>query len=281
MARPEQTEKATPKRRHEARQRGQVPRTADVSTAFVFLATVVIIHFAFLGWVSSVEGMFRMTLTHLGGDGDVSAVSAWNLFARSFGTLMPLLVVILVVAGLVAYLANVLQFGFLFTGYPLVPKWNRLNPLFGAQNIFFSKQTAVNLAKQLLKLGAVGLIIFMTLKDQLPMIYESSRVSPHIWMTAVEGLGFTVALRFGIFLAVLALLDYAFQRYTLEQSLKMSRTEVKDELRQSEGNPEVRQHLRQRQRAMARRRMMAAVPRATVVVTNPTHFACALEWDEV
>ncbi|MBV8222067.1 MAG: flagellar biosynthesis protein FlhB [Candidatus Eremiobacteraeota bacterium] len=281
MARPEQTEKPTPKRRHEARQRGQVPRSSDVSTSFIFIAAVVVIHIAFLTWVSSVEGMFRVTLTHLGTDPNVTPISAWGIFARAFNMLLPLLLVILLISGVIAYVANVLQFGFLFTGYPLVPKFSKLNPITGAQTVLFSRQTVVNLAKQLLKLGAVVVIIFMSIKDHLPMVYESARVSPHQWMTAVEGLAFTVALRFGIFLAVLALLDYAFQRYTLEQSLKMSRTEVKDEMRQSEGNPEVRQHVRQRQRAAARRRMMAAVPRATVVVTNPTHFACALEWDEV
>jgi flagellar biosynthesis protein FlhB len=92
---------------------------------------------------------------------------------------------------------------------------------------------------------------------------------------------FQVAWKFGLFLVVVGLFDYAYERWQLEQNLKMTKQEVKDEWRQSEGNPEAKAALKRRQREFARRRMMHAVPRATVVVTNPTHFAVALEWDEI
>jgi flagellar biosynthesis protein FlhB len=92
---------------------------------------------------------------------------------------------------------------------------------------------------------------------------------------------YSIAWKFGMLLVVIGLLDYAYERWQLEENLKMTKTEVKDEYRQSEGNPEAKAALKKRQREFARRRMMHAVPRATVVVTNPTHFAIALEWDEV
>jgi flagellar biosynthetic protein FlhB len=97
----------------------------------------------------------------------------------------------------------------------------------------------------------------------------------------VEGIVYGIGVRVGLLLLVLGLVDYAWERRRLEQSLKMTKIEVKDENRQSEGNPESRAAIRNRQRASARKRMMAAVPKATVVVTNPTHYAVALQWDEI
>jgi flagellar biosynthetic protein FlhB len=105
--------------------------------------------------------------------------------------------------------------------------------------------------------------------------------SPHEIVVSVEGLAFGIALRVAILLLVVGLADYFWERHRLSESLKMTKTEVKDEHKQSEGNPEAKRAMRQRQRDAARKRMMAAVPKATVVVTNPTHFAVALEWDEL
>lgn len=281
MAKPEQTEKPTAKRRGEARQKAQVPRSPDVAGAFIFVGCVITLHVSFLMWVNSIGHMMRVSFTHIARGQGVTMNSAWAEFASAFASVLPLLASILLVAIVIAYVSNVLQFGFLFTMYPLMPKFSKLNPINGIKNIFFSKQTFVQLAKQLLKLGAVVAIIFMTVKDNLPIVYDAARNSPGDWMVAIEGLVYNVAIRFGLFLVALALLDYAFQRYQLEEGMKMTKQEVKDEHRQSEGNPELKQATKARQRATARKRMMAALPRATVVVTNPTHFACALEWDEV
>jgi flagellar biosynthetic protein FlhB len=281
MARPEATEKATPKRRQEARGRGQVPRSSELATAFVLLTAFIILHAGFIAWGDTVAITMRAWFTHLAPMQPVTIYSAWGFYVRAFSALIPFLIVIFVAAVAVAYAANVLQFGFLFTAYSIRPKFSKLNPLTGIQNILFSPQTLVSLAKQILKLGAVAMIIFFTVKDDLPTIYNSARNAPHDWLVSIEGITFNIAIRFALFLVAVALLDYAYQRYQLEQSLKMSRTEVKDEQRQQESSPEIRQQVRQRQRAAARRRMMSSVPKATVVVTNPTHFACALEWDEI
>jgi flagellar biosynthesis protein FlhB len=169
----------------------------------------------------------------------------------------------------------------LFSPNVLKPKFSKLNPLEGFKRIFFSPQTLVQLGKQLLKLSAVALIVYLGIHDRLTMLYDTAKFSPHDLMEQTEGTLFAIALRFGIFLLVLAFADYMWERHRLAESLKMTKTEVKDEHRQQEGNPEMKGALKQRQRAMARRRMMAAIPRATVVVTNPTHFAVALEWDEI
>jgi flagellar biosynthetic protein FlhB len=281
MARPEQTEKPTPKRRGEARAGGRVARSAEVAPAFVLLAGIVIIHFGFTYWFGAIYALMRATFTHVVSEDPINIYSAWGYFARGFAPLGPILAIFFLAAMLISYAANVLQFGFLFTAGPLVPRFSKLNPLTGISSILISKQTLVSLAKQILKLLAVCFIIFLAVKDNLAMIYQSAHSSPHDWLVAIEGLIYGVALRFALFLVAMALLDYAYQRWQYEDSLKMSKAEVKDELRQMEGAPEAKQAVKQQQRAAARRRMMAAVPKATVVVTNPTHFACALEWDEV
>lgn len=281
MARPEQTEKATPRRRGEVRSQGRVARSAEVAPAFIFLVGIMILHFGFTFWLGSLSALLETTFTHIASNEPVNIFSAWGYFGRGFAPLVPLLGFFFFAAVVIAYGANVLQFGFLFTAQPLMPRFSKLNPLNGLTNILLSKQTFVALGKQLLKLFAVCFIIFLAVQDNLPMIYNSAHNSPRDWMTSIEGLVYAVALRFALFLVAMALLDFAYQRWQYEENLKMSKAEVKDEQRSMEGAPEAKQAVKQHQRAAARRRMMSSVPKATVVVTNPTHFACALEWDEV
>lgn len=281
MARPEQTEKPTPKRRGEARTSGRVARSAELAPAFVLLAAVVILHFGFTFWLNSVYVLLQSSFDHIASEDPVNIHSAWGYFARGFMPLFPILGFVFFAALLIGYLTNVLQFGFLFSLQSIKPKFSKLNPIAGISNIMLSKQTLVQLAKQLLKLIAVSFIIFLTVKDNLPTIWNSARNSPHDWIVVIEGLIYGIAIRFALFLLAMAMLDYAYQRWQFEDSLKMSKAEVKDEMRSQEGSPEVKGAVKQRLRNSARKRMMAAVPKATVVVTNPTHFACALEWDEV
>lgn len=281
MARPEQTEKPTPKRRSEARQRGQIARSSELSPAFVLLAAVLIFHFGFSFWLNSIYVLIQTSFDHIASEDPVNMYSAWGYFERGLAPVSVLLMFVFCSALVIGYFTNVLQFGFLFTLKPLVPRFSKLNPLTGISNILFSKNTLVQLAKQLLKLFAVVFIIFLSVKDNLAIIWNTARNSPHDWLVAIEGLVYGIALRFALFLIAMALLDYAYQRWQFEENLKMSKAEVKDEQRSTEGAPEARAAVKQRLRASARKRMMAAVPKATVVVTNPTHFACALEWDEV
>ena len=180
----------------------------------------------------------------------------------------------------VAFAANWLQFGILFSAQKLKPSFASLNPIAGIKRLFFSVQTFVNLGKQLLKMFAVGIIMYSSLHDRIPQLYNMSQLAPRDLLVFMNDLLFGVGIRFGMLLFVLGLADYAWEKYHMAQSMKMSKQEVKDEARQAEGNPEAKSAVRGRQRSMARKRMMAAVPKATVVITNPTHFAVALLWDD-
>ena len=281
MARPEQTEKATPKRQGEARSRGQVARSPDVGGAAIFLAIIITLHLSFVPTFQLAAHSFAVAIQNANGHEPVNIHSAWGLFARAFASYMALLGIAFGAAVGIALLANVLQFGFLFAPQKLKPKFSVLNPFPGIKRLFFSAQALVQLAKQMVKISLVFVIVFMQLHDKVPLFYQLAHASPADIVMTIEGMAYGIGIRFGLLFFALGMADYFWEKHRLAESLKMSKTEVKDEHRQQEGNPEMRQAVKQRQRASARRRMMAAVPRATVVVTNPTHFAVALEWDEI
>jgi flagellar biosynthetic protein FlhB len=280
MARPEQTEKATPKRREEARGRGQVAKSPDLAGAAVFLAGVFVLHALTPAALGTLSSTVQEILWRIHEHQDFTITSVWMLFARGFSG-MALLLGVLFGAALVAGIGvNVLQTGFLFSFTPIAPSFNKINPLTGIQRLF-SKQVLVNLGKQLLKLGAVLIIIYTSLAGNVSTLMTLGQLPPGQMMAFVGELIFGIGWKFGMLLVLVGVLDYAYEKWQYEESLKMTKQEVKDEYRQSEGNPEVRGAVKRRQREFARRRMMAAVPKATVVVTNPTHFAVALEWDEL
>jgi flagellar biosynthetic protein FlhB len=281
MAKPEATEKATPKRKSEARGRGQVARSHDISGSAIFLAIITALHIGFMGVIGSSLQAFSIALLTAGSRDPLTIRSVGGLFVRALWPYTGLIALVFVSALVLAVLSNVLQFGFLFSPALLKPKFAKLNPLPGFQRVFFSTQTLVQFAKQALKLTIVLVLCWLGIKDNLTTLYALAHYSPHDMLVTVEGIIYWVALKIGMMLLLLGLLDYVWERKRLEDSLKMTKTEVKDEHKQSEGNPEAKAALRQRARAMARRRMMAAIPKATVVVTNPTHFAVALEWDEL
>jgi flagellar biosynthetic protein FlhB len=281
MARPEATEKATPKRKSEARGRGQVARSHDISGSAIFLAIITALHVGFMGVIGSSLQAFSIALSSAGSRDPLTVRSVSGLFVRAIWPYTGLMVLVFFSALVLAVLSNVLQFGFLFSPALLKPNFGKLNPLPGFKRVFFSTQTLVQFAKQALKLTIVLVLCWLGIKDNLTTLYALAHYSPHDMLVVVEGIIYGVAFKIGLMLLFLGLLDFVWERKRLEDSLKMTKTEVKDEHKQSEGNPEAKAALRQRARAMARRRMMAAIPKATVVVTNPTHFAVALEWDEL
>lgn len=281
MAKPEQTEKATPKRLGEARSQGRVAKSVEVAPAMVFVTSVVILHFGFKFWLAHIYNLMLVNFSHVAAHQPINIFSTWNYFRLGFAPMTPLLIMIFSFAVALGYIGNVLQFGFVFSIGSIKPRFSKLNPMSGLKSILFSKSTAVQLAKQIIKLLAVAAIIFNAVNGQLATIFNTARNSPYDWILVVENLIYTVALRFSLFLVAMALLDLCYQRWQFEDSMKMSKGEVKDEQRSSEGAPEAKQAVKNRARLAARKRMMTAVPKATVVVTNPTHFACALEWNEI
>lgn len=280
MAKPEQTEKPTPKRRQEARSRGQVPRSTDLAGAVIFLAVVLVLNALGPSVMNGLGSSLRSYLEHIARHDDFNYSVMMTLFAQAGSGVVFAVLVVFAVAFVVGIVANIAQFGFLFTFQSIKPSFGKLNPINGFKTLL-SKRSLVQLAKQLLKLFAVAIILYSVISSHLDIFAQVGRMEPSSFMNVLAGLIFEVSWKFGMLLVVVGLIDYAYERWQLEQNLKMSKHEVKDEFRQAEGNPEAKAAMKRRQREMSRRRMMQAVPRATVVVTNPTHFAVALEWDDV
>ena len=263
MAKPEQTEKPTPKRQREARGKGQIAKSQDLGSAAIFTVIVIALHIGFLTTLSSAAHGFAVAFAHAGDADEPTIHSIWGLFARSAMAYISILTFAFVAAVAIALAVNLLQFGLLFTPNLIFPKFSKINPLTGFQRMFFSSQTFVNLLKQLVKLGLVIVLVYLGVKDHIATFYALGNAPPQMIITTIESLIYNIAIRFGIVLVILGVADYAWQKRQLDQSLKMSKQEVKDEGKQAEGSPEVRQAIKQRQRQSARRRMMAAVPRAT------------------
>ncbi|MFO7738203.1 MAG: flagellar biosynthesis protein FlhB [Desulfatiglandaceae bacterium] len=271
------TEPATPKRREEARKKGQLAQSREVSSVLVLLSALGAFFFSgvhiFHGLSDLMRGVFQNISTITLQQGSMS-VLLLEIFYQIFIILIPLMLAV-AVAGIAA---NLFQVGFLFTLDPLTPKLSKLNPLSGIKRLL-SLRSLAELAKSLLKVVFVGGVAFMMVKSELENI-------PSLMLTDVsETLSFfaAVSFRIGFYtcltLIVLAALDYAFQRWQYEKSLRMTKQEVKDELKQREGDPAVKARIRSVQREMARRRMMESVPTADVVITNPTKLAIALKYD--
>lgn len=179
---------------------------------------------------------------------------------------------------LAGFAANALQVGLVLSGEPLSPKGSRLDPIAGIGRMF-SVRSAVELIKGLAKTALIAYMVFAFLKAEYPTVVRLMGADPGQIAAGIGGLMFRMLFRAAIALLVIAAVDYGFQRYQHEKNLRMTKQEVKEDFKRSEGDPLVKSRIRQRQRQMARNRMMQQVPEADVVVTNPTHYAVALKYD--
>ncbi len=275
----DKTEDPTAKRRRDARKKGQTARSRDLALAAASVAVTMAL--ARLGghMVTQLTQRVQADLGHLG-DAPLRAISAADLgalIARDFLFLSVLVGPI----GLVAIVAGVgmhgFQGGWTLTSEGLKLNWSRLSPATNVKKLGLSKG-GVDTLKTFVTAGIIGYLGWRAVEAAMQDSQRLPWLAP-IGAAEVAGRHLTTLLtQVGWTLGVIAMADYALQRWRMTSSLKMSKQEVRDEAKQSDGNPEVKGRLRRLQREMGRRRMLADVPRATVVLTNPTHFAVALEY---
>lgn len=273
----EKTEPATPKRRQEARRKGQTARSNDLSSALVLLAALL-----FIFQVMPVSGMRllefashtwqNLYLSEL--DIHTSGQWLWQMALQAGQVVIPLFAVVF----FVALLSSTLQVGLLLSATPLSPSLQRINPLEGFKRMF-SKRALVELLKSMFKLGGVALIVYQSASTALSWSLEHIGAEMGKSLANLSKLVFNTSMRVVAFLLALGLADYIYQRLEFSKSLRMSKQEIKEEYRQAEGDPQLRARMRERQRLLARRRMMHDVPRADVVIVNPVHLAIALKYD--
>lgn len=271
----EKTEPATPRRRLESRQRGQVARSQDLTAAVLLLA-------GFLSLALLGPGLWQtfLAITRTGLSGEPFPRPEELLpFARSVAMeplkwLVPFMV-LLFVAMVVTLLAQV---GILFTGQPLIPSLDKLNPLNGLKRLFSIRSVmlaVVNFGKLLV----VAWVAYATMSERADAIIHAFMFGSHAVFALGASLMFQLTMRLGVALLILALLDFAWQRHRHERDLRMTKEEVKDELRSMEGDPQSRRRRRDVQLRLALQRLRQDVPKADVIVTNPTHVAVAIRYD--
>lgn len=274
------TEEPTEKKLREAREKGQVARTQELPVSIVVIFSILVIFF--LGaWMY--DSMARMTKFYMSSFARFSlterslVVEFYRVAYESGKILLP----VFVAATVAAILGNVAQVGFQISTHPLKWDWSKIkfDPATMFKRVFFSKQIAMNLLKSLFKVAAIGVIAYLVIMSDYETIMKTPDLSIALALQAVGFIALKIILWASVLILVLAIPDYIFQKREFIESLKMSREELKEELKETVGDPYLRARLREMQREIVMKNMIREVPKADVVVTNPTHFAVALQYD--
>ena len=277
----DKTEKATPKKLDDARKEGRVARSSDLINGFMLLLMFFVLK------------LFGGIMANLFLDSFVkyynkaSDISMEVFDVRQAVNLSNEIVLDIVIASLpvligsfvVALVGNIVQVGWKVTGKPLKPKLDRLNPIGGLKRMF-SQEKVVELIKSILKVLAIALVAYNEVKDRWKFILN---LYDFEFMQAVHNIFdivFDVGIKISVIFVIIGLADFGYQKWKHLHDLRMSKQEVKDEMKQSEGDPQIKGQIRQKMREGARRRMMQDLPKADVVITNPTHFAVAVKYDK-
>lgn len=274
----EKTEQATPKKHQDARKKGQTAKSQDINTAVVMLGVFLLLQIAGSyfnkGILSLFKNSFQKYMLMEATPGNLRVI-----FLEILKELAYYLGPILLVAMIAGVAANIFQVGFMFTPEAIQPKLEKINPLSGFKRIF-SMRAIVELIKSLLKISIVGLITFAVLWKRSSEILTLSQKSIGASLATLGSLTIQMGLYASGALLFLAILDFLYQKYDFEKSIRMSKQDIKDEFKNTEGDPLIKSRIKQRQREVAMQRMMQEVPKADVVITNPTHFAIALRYDQ-
>ena len=274
----ERTESPTQRRLDEARKRGQVPRSRDLAAAVTTLGGGAALYFMGAGAGAQLASMMRRVLQFSAADatqGDRMLQMMASAGQSALFAVIPLLGLLLAAA----LLAPLLLGGWAFSGTALVPQWERLDPVAGLGRVF-SQRGWIEVVKGLARFAVVAVVAWLVIRHQFPAFTRLGTEGTRIGIAhslQLAGVGF---MWIGSSLALIALVDVPLAIWQHHKGLRMSLQEIREEARDTEGNPEVRGRIRRMQQDLARRRMMSDVPRADVVVMNPTHYAVALRYDD-
>ncbi len=270
------TEKATPRKLQKAREKGQIARSKEVPAAAVVLGAFLYLFFGgqhlFDNLQSCTRDLLRLPMP------EEVTISFVTSMARDIALRFAMIVgPLFLVAMTLGVGANVAQGGITISWHQLRFNFGKLNPKNGLSRLF-SKYGLAELAKSLALIAAILFITYQVIEDHLALFPRLANMDSRQLVYWTAGLCYKIGLRIGIFLLVVAVADYALQRHRFLEQLKMTKQEVKDEVKELEGDPLTRSRIRRIQRELARKRMMADVPAADVVITNPTHYAVALSY---
>lgn len=273
----DKTEAPTPRRRAEAREQGNVARSQDLTVALLLLGVMLTLHATGPKMVEALKVLVHEMLSpdFLSDFTTESATTgAMHCLYVAGVAMAPLLIGVVVIA----IVANILQVGLYFSPTRLQPNIAALNPFRGVGRIF-STRSPMNLLMGIAKMIVLSLVAYSAVHSRIADVVGVERLSFVQIFGLGAGLVYSIAIRVGVALLILAIIDYSYQRWRHEQDLKMTKQEVKEEMRRMEGDPKIKQRRRQIALQMLKRKLKKDVPTADVVVTNPTEFAVALKYD--
>lgn len=273
----EKTEQPTERRRQEVRSQGNIARSADLTAAGLLIGVASLLYFMGAGVVTSLAEYLQNSLEQpawVQMDRGFLVAQLLNIMSLFAWSILPAL--LLLVACAIA--TNLLQVGFLITTEALQPQWSRINPISGFQRLFSAKGV-VRLFGSLLKLSLLGLIAFWFTVGRMPVFLSLHSVEPSQAAISIGQSMIILAFFLAGALLSLAILDYGYQYWQFEQDIRMTKQEIREEHRQMEGDPQIRQRRREAHRKLASSRQFQDVKTADFVVTNPTHIAVAIKYD--
>jgi flagellar biosynthetic protein FlhB len=276
----DKTEQATPKRRSEARKKGQVVKSQEIVSSIVLLVSFIAMKTLGSSLYEKISGLTKTVFEVYMKDEDIFTIQGITKLTAELSiwflqTMLPIFSLIMVMG----VIANLMQSGFLFTLETIKPKFSNISPLGGIKNAFSFKSLLEFFSKALIKVVIVGIIAYTTIKDNIENIigimnFNVASIGQYIMAFSID-----IGIKISAFLAIFSVADFIFQWRKHNKELMMTKQEIKEEYKQTEGNPQIKSKIRQKQRAMSLSRMMQQIPKADVVITNPTHFAVAIRYD--
>lgn len=280
----EKTEEPTGKKLDDARKKGQVAKSREISMAVELLAFFILLRvyvdtigLRFENFFSTVYQQIPSTIKMVDGQVPKSALHAVvsNMLVQTLTIMMPFLI-----AGVViALICNILQVGFKVATEPLRPNFGKMNPLQGIQKLF-SMQSLFELLKSVAKIVLISYVVYSYFKSEKSSIYLLYDMSLRQGIALMGNLTINMGIRVAAVYMIIALVDFIYQKRKFHTDMMMTKQEVKDEMKESEGDPQIKSKQRQRMREASQRRMMQELPKADVVITNPTHYAVAIQYDQ-
>lgn len=280
----EKTEAATPKRLQDARKKGQVAKSKELTNAFGLLSLFLTLK-VFSGYVgSSLINVFKWMYSNRLPDfvdsqrDGVTVQAVSSLLLPVFLRILMILAPFLIAGVMVCILGEIIQVGWQVSAEPMKPNLNKINPMNGFKRIF-SKKSIFELIKSILKVMIIFYVAYSTLKDRAGKLFVLYDIDLKGSIALVGDIIIDTGLKISIFYFLIGIIDYVYQKRKFNEDMKMTKQEVKDEFKDTEGDPQIKQKQRQKMQEVSQRRMMKSVPEADVVITNPTHIAVALKYD--
>jgi len=274
----EKTEDATPKKKSESKKKGQVAKSKELSSTFTLLTVTLLMITLGEYTLANLKGVLSLflsnyltfTLT------EYTFKTVLLVSLMKFGLIILPIVVPIMIMGIVA---SLMQSGFIFTGEPLKPDFKKLNPISGFKKIF-SMRSVVDLVKNLAIISTIGYVAYDFVKNNYLDMMTYGSLKTEAILGVFGSLVVSIFFKISLIMLIISIIDFAYQKYKHNKELKMSVQEIKEEYKQQEGDPQIKSKIRQKQREMASSRMMQDVPDATVVITNPTHIAIAIKYEQ-